>query len=184
MNHLAEPGSMGRLLLVEDDEILGEVLQNAMARRGFEVTRCRNVGDARSHLRHHRPDYAVLDLRLPDGTGLALVKEIREASEETKIVVVTSYSSIATAVDAIKLGASNYLCKPIDADAIVSALRDDDVEVTGELPEATLSIGRLEWEHINRVLHENGGNISAAARALGLHRRTLQRKLSKHPRRQ
>ncbi|MDO9190947.1 MAG: response regulator, partial [Sulfurimicrobium sp.] len=129
-------------------------------------------------------EFAVVDLKMPGPSGLVLVKRLKELDEETRIVMLTGFASIATAVEAIKLGATHYLAKPADADQIIAAFEreggDDEVPVTQQ----PLSVDRLEWEHIQRVLAEHQGNISATARALKMHRRTLQRKLGKHPARE
>jgi two-component system response regulator RegA len=118
---------------------------------------------------------------MPDQSGLMLVSKLKALDEHTRIVVLTGYASIATAVEAIKLGATYYLSKPADADDIVAAFHHDCGDESASVNEKPLSVNRLEWEHIHRVLAENDGNISATARVLRMHRRTLQRKLSKHP---
>jgi two-component system, response regulator RegA len=128
-----------------------------------------------------KPDFAVLDLNLGGTSGLKLIGVVRQANLHSRILVLTGYASISTAVDAIKLGADQYLAKPVDVDAIVRALIDSQAPDQEDAGEATLSVSRLEWEHIQRVLAENDGNISATARALKMHRRTLQRKLAKRP---
>lgn len=171
------------LLLVDDDEAFGPVMARALTRRGFTVHWARAGIQALQLARAHSPTHAVLDLRLLEGeSGLDLIEPLRAINPAMRIVVLTGYASITTAIDAIKLGAAYYLPKPVEADAIVRAF----AHAPGE--EATppalseperLSVRRLEWEHIHRVLAEHGGNISAAARSLNMHRRTLQRKLSK-----
>jgi two-component system response regulator RegA len=139
--------------------------------------------DAATALRRieaHPPEFAVVDLRLPDLSGLKLVERLKEADPHTRIVVLTGYGSIATAIEAIKLGATYYLTKPTTADQIVSAFSAIGPNPDIEPAVRPLSVDRLEWEHIQRVLNGHDGNISATARALNMHRRTLQRKLSKH----
>lgn len=172
-----------RLLLVDDDEVFGAVMARALARRGFVVDWAREGAQALQLARQHHPTHAVLDLRLLEGeSGLDLIEPLREINPSIRIVVLTGYASIATAIDAIKLGAAYYLPKPVDADAIVRAFghAPGGSETAVPVVEAEpLSVRRLEWEHIQRVLAEHGGNISAAARSLNMHRRTLQRKLSK-----
>jgi two-component system, response regulator RegA len=168
------------LLLVEDDAALAEGLERALARRGYAVTVCATLHDALERISHGAPDYAAVDLRLPDGSGLAVVRALHEANAHTSVVIVTGYANIATAIEAIKLGAKNYLCKPIDADAVTAALEGARPEAHPLMPATPLSVPRLEWEHIMRVHAEHDNNISATARALGMHRRTLQRKLSRH----
>jgi two-component system response regulator RegA len=169
------------LLLVDDDETFCRVLNKALTRRGFNVSVAHDVDAALLVVEASAPEYAVVDLKMPGPSGLVLVKRLKELDEETRIVMLTGFASIATAVEAIKLGATHYLAKPADADQIIAAFEreggDEEVPVTPQ----PLSVDRLEWEHIQRVLNEHQGNISATARALKMHRRTLQRKLGKHP---
>ena len=127
------------------------------------------------------PEFAVIDLRIGHESGLTLVKRLVELDDHTRIVMLTGFASIATAVEAIKLGAIHYLTKPADADEIVAALHKDDGDESVEIKDKPLSVKRLEWEHLQKILVEHDNNISAAARALGMHRRTLQRKLEKRP---
>ena len=176
-----------QLLLVDDDATFVRVLSRALGSRGFEAIGATRADEARVLARRHQPRYCVLDLKLGDENGLKLISELHALVPEMRILLLTGYASIATAVEAIKRGAHDYLAKPVDADAVVRALlegegpgvtSDDDLPDT---PEAPLALRRLEWEHIQRVLTECDGNISETARRLGMHRRTLQRKLSKHP---
>lgn len=169
------------LLLTDDDEIFRQVLQRAMMRRGFEVVAAENVEEAMRLARHNPPEYAVVDLRMPGPSGLELVKYLHELDEQTRIVVLTGYASIATAVEAIKLGAVHYLAKPATPEEILSAFTRVEGSTALDVPEDPMSVDRLEWEHIHKVLQENDGNISATARSLKMHRRTLQRKLAKYP---
>ena len=169
------------LLLIEDDALLGEALASAFARRGYAVAVCRSAHEALDRIGEKPPRLAVVDLRLPDGSGLAVLRALQAAHCGTSVVVLTGYANIATAIEAVKLGAKNYLCKPVDADAVLAALVGDAVSAHPLMPAAPLSVPRLEWEHIMRVRAEHHNNISATARALGMHRRTLQRKLSRHP---
>jgi two-component system response regulator RegA len=169
------------LLLVDDDEAFRQVLAHALARRGFEVSVAADVPQAISLAEASPPEYAVVDLKLPGPSGLTLVKRLKALDDATRIVVLTGYASIATAVEAVKLGATHYLAKPVDAQEIVAALDRTEGDDTMPPAPAPLSVDRLEWEHIQRVLAEHGGNISATARALNMHRRTLQRKLAKYP---
>jgi two-component system response regulator RegA len=173
------------LLIIDDDPTFARVLARALSSRGFEVITAGNADEARALARRHHPRYCVLDLKLGDENGLRLIPELKALVPEIRVLLLTGYASIATAVEAIKRGAHDYLSKPVDADAVVRALLDGDSS-TGEddvvdAPEAPLALRRLEWEHIQRVLTECDGNISETARRLGMHRRTLQRKLSKHP---
>ena len=187
MNEPATPSTARPLLLVDDDATFVRVLTRAMTSRGFEVISATNLGDARVLARRHQPRYCVLDLKLGEENGLRLIPELHTLVPDMRILLLTGYASIATAVEAIKRGAHDYLAKPVDADAVVRALLDGDGGAEGEdedlpdAPEAPLALRRLEWEHIQRVLTECNGNISETARRLGMHRRTLQRKLSKHP---
>ncbi len=173
---------LGQLLLVDDDAVLGRVLGRALAARGFAVHGADSLESGRAALAQGLvPDFALLDLNLAGQSGLRLIEGVLAANPQCEIVVLTGYASIPTAVDAIKLGARQYLAKPVDVDTIVKALLEDRSPDLAAAPEETLSVSRLEWEHIQRVLAENDHNISATARALKMHRRTLQRKLAKRP---
>jgi two-component system response regulator RegA len=168
------------LLLVDDDATFRTVLSRALDKRGFAVTSADSVEQALPLAVANPPEYAVLDLKMSGASGLVLVQKLHELDAATRIVVLTGYASIATAVEAIKLGATQYLSKPANADEIVAAFgHNASVDVPLEAHPATVE--RLEWEHIQRVLRENGDNISATARELNMHRRTLQRKLAKRP---
>jgi two-component system response regulator RegA len=169
------------LLLVDDDPTFCGVLKQALEKRGFEVHAATDVDSGAALAEEVDPEYAVIDLRVGHESGLVLVRRLHELDVNTRIVVLTGFASIATAVEAIKLGAVHYLTKPADADEIVAALHKDEGDASVEIKEKPLSVRRLEWEHLQKVLVEHGGNISAAARALGMHRRTLQRKLEKRP---
>jgi two-component system response regulator RegA len=174
------PPLAGELLLVDDDAVFGRVLATALGRRGFRVTLAGSVGEARGLLAQGAPTHAVLDLRLPDGSGLELVPLLRERQPQARILVLSGYASIPTAIDAIKLGATYYLAKPVDADAVVRAFdAGEPAPAVTAAPPQPPSVRRVEWEHIQRVLSDCNGNVSAAARALRMHRRTLQRKLGK-----
>lgn len=181
------PASIARqrdVLLVDDDPVFTQVLGRALTARGFTV-RCAGSLDEASGLlgdaQGYAPGCAILDLNLGGESGLKLIGALKRANAGCSIVVLTGYASISTAVDAIKLGAQQYLAKPVDVDAIVKALLGGQEPDDETAPEETLSVPRLEWEHIQRVLADNDGNISATARALKMHRRTLQRKLGKRP---
>lgn len=172
------------LLLVDDDEVLRNQLSRALSRRGFTVTQAGNLEQARAALQVDTPEYAVVDLRLGRDNGLTVVGLLHQADPTTTIVVLTGYGSIATAVEAVRLGAGHYLPKPADADDVVAAFERArrPAGEPGPLDSSPApSLARTEWEHINRILLDHGGNISQTARALGMHRRSLQRKLSKHP---
>jgi len=169
------------LLLVDDDEVFLNVLAMAMRKRGFLVTLASSAESAFAIAQNDPPEFAVVDLKMSGNSGLVLVRQLASLQAATKIVVLTGYASIATAVEAIKLGATHYLAKPVDADEIVAAFDKQTGDSEVELASSPLPVGRLEWEHIQRVLSENDGNISATARSLNMHRRTLQRKLGKKP---
>jgi len=173
------------LLLVDDDEAFRRVLARALERRGYAVSVAANVPTALARASALAPEYAVIDLRMPGESGLVLIEKLIELDPNTRVVMLTGYASIATAIEAIKLGAIHYLAKPCDADQVVAALnKSSDGDSAIPVSDSPLSIDRLEWEHIQRVLAEQQGNISATARALKMHRRTLQRKLGKHPARE
>jgi two-component system response regulator RegA len=170
------------LLLVDDDDTFREVLGRALERRGYAVTRAASVDAALIRAQEQPPEYAVVDLRMPGDSGLVLIEKLIELDPNTRIVMLTGYASIATAIEAIKLGAIHYLAKPCDADEVVTALnKSSEGDSSLTVSESPLTVNRLEWEHIQRVLAEHQGNISSTARALKMHRRTLQRKLGKHP---
>ncbi|HEY7238656.1 MAG TPA: response regulator [Burkholderiales bacterium] len=183
---LQGPGSgaaseAGRLLLVDDNESHCWALGRAFERRGYMVRAAHSAPAACRLLEDWQPEYAVLDLRMPGPTGLTLIPRLKATSPDVRIVVLTGYASIATAVEAIKLGATQYLVKPVDANAVEFAFRHDGTGVSPPSADDLLSVERLEWEYIQRVLAEHAGNVSATARALKMHRKTLQRKLAKHP---
>lgn len=169
------------LLLVDDDNDFLNVLAIAMRKRGFAVSTANSAETAFELAKAEPPEFAVVDLKMTGNSGLVLVRQLASLQAGTKIVVLTGYASIATAIEAIKLGATHYLAKPVDADEIVSAFEKKSGNEDVELASNPLSVNRLEWEHIQRVLAENDGNISATARSLNMHRRTLQRKLGKIP---
>lgn len=165
------------LLLLDDDNALRTRLGRALESRGFEVTTAASLAEAQEALRTRLPAFAVLDMRLEDGNGLKIVEAIRDRREDARIVMLTGYGAIATAVAAVKAGAVDYLSKPADADDVVKALL-----ATGEAPEPPenpMSADRVRWEHIQRVYELCDHNVSETARRLGMHRRTLQRILAK-----
>ncbi|MEO8179852.1 MAG: response regulator [Deltaproteobacteria bacterium] len=182
-----------RVLVVDDDETYRSALARALERRGFAVSLASNAGEAIALLEREAPDFASIDLRMPGGSGLELVRRLVELHPRAVVVVLTGYGSIATAVEAVKLGAADYLTKPADATDLLRAF--------GALPAATelassrggpkppapaealqvASLARVEWEHISRVVADCAGNISRAARLLRMQRRSLQRKLAKYP---
>lgn len=170
-----------RLLLVDDSEAFRERLARAFRERGFEVATAENYDEAMSVVPQYRPALAVVDLRMPGESGLTLVRDLKQFDESIRVLVLSGFGSIATAIDAVRLGAVNFLPKPADADDILAAFeRGEDLpESTVEAGHETPSLARAEWEHIHRVLADCEGNVSEAARRLGIHRRSLQRKLRK-----
>lgn len=169
------------LLVVDDDEAFRTRLMRAFEARGFEVRGAAGVADALTLARAESPELAVVDLRMPDGSGLEAVRGLHAEDAATRIVVLTGYGSIATAVDAVKLGATHYLTKPASVEDLLAAFERGEEPSPPSPPAEVASLARVEWEHINRVLQACNGNVSQAARLLGLHRRSLQRKLAKYP---
>jgi two-component system response regulator RegA len=171
------------ILLVDDDAVFRERLGRALRDRGFEVRTAADADEAETLARADSPELAVVDLRMPGRSGLELVRALLAVDPSTRVLVLTGYGSIATAVDALRLGACHYLPKPADADDVLDAFeraeRPPLESVGGD--HLAPSLARAEWEHINRVLSDCAGNISEAARRLGIHRRSLQRKLQKYP---
>lgn len=168
------------LLVVDDDEAFRTRLAQAMRDRGLEVRAARDYDEAMTAARDETPELAVIDLKLPGRSGIDLVRDLRALDATTSIVVLTGYGSIATAVESVRSGATSYLTKPADADQILAAF-DATAASSAQPPTSVPSLARVEWEHIQRVLADCEGNVSQAARLLGLHRRSLQRKLSKDP---
>lgn len=171
------------MLVVDDNEILRERMARALASRGLLIRTAANYDEAMALARQSAPELAVVDLRMPGPSGLELVRDLKQLRDDAQIVVLTGFGSIATAVEAMRLGATNYLPKPADADDVLAAFAMPHRELAepAPLPDdyQAPSLARAEWEHINRVLADCGGNISEAARRLGIHRRSLQRKLHK-----
>jgi len=171
------------VLIVDDDPIFRQRLGRAFVDRGYDVRTAADVEEALARARDDSPEIAIVDLRMPGQSGLELIPELHRIDPATKIVVLTGYGSIATAVEAMRLGATNYLPKPADADDVLAAVARGEAPPLQPPPSehSVPSLARAEWEHINRVLSDCGGNISEAARRLGIHRRSLQRKLQKFP---
>jgi two-component system response regulator RegA len=167
-------------LIVDDDPVFASTLQRSLKRRGYSAHVVHSAAAARQAVQTTRYPKAIVDLKIGTDSGLEVIETLVQAQPDTIIIVLTGYSSIATAVQAIKLGAKNYLCKPADTDDLLKAFGLDQPSQPN-IPEQPPSVDRLAWEHIQRVLQEHNGNISATARALGMHRRTLQRKLTKRP---
>jgi two-component system response regulator RegA len=175
------------ILLVDDDERFRSRMARAFEERGYEAQQAEGYDGAIEIAEHESTEYAVVDLRMPGKSGLEVVRELHRIDPATKIVVLTGYGSIATALEAVRLGATHYLTKPADVDEVIASFDRGDTETAVEASSAeggapeTPSLARVEWEHIQRVLTDCGGNITKAAEKLGIHRRSLQRKLSKFP---
>ena len=171
------------VLIVEDDEVYRTRLTRAFRDRGFDAREAAAGPEAISIAQQDSPELALVDMRMPGGlSGLDVVRALHDIDPTTRIVVLTAYGSIATALDAVRLGATHYLTKPVDMDEILAAFHR--TVSTAPAPDPNYdppSLARVEWEHINRVLADCGGNISQAARILNIHRRSLQRKLAKYP---
>lgn len=174
-------GNHPSLLLVDDDEIFRGVLAKAFKKRGYQVEQAESAEAGIACARLNPPEFAVVDLKMPGESGLQLIANLITLDPNTRIVMLTGYASIATAIEAIKLGATHYLTKPANADEIEAALHKTEGNPLIEPNDSPQTIERLEWEHIQKVLNQHEGNISATARALKMHRRSLQRKLSKRP---
>lgn len=169
-------------LVVDDEPTFGTALRRSLERKHYSVIVAESIDQALSLCQHYSPARAIIDLKLDKESGLTLIPELRRRFPEIRMLMLTGYSSIATAVDAIKLGADNYLQKPAGTRAILDALAAARPSTAGAETEITApSLERLTWEHIQQALKDNDGNISATARQLGMHRRTLQRKLQKRP---
>jgi len=173
-----------RLLLVDDDATFLEVMRRSMRSKGFEVRTALDADSACKAAQEYLPTHILLDLNLPGDSGLVTLPRLRKLAPGARIVVLTGYSSIATAVEAMKLGATDYLCKPARVAEILDAFAGTSHTPAKAIAEQPMSVNRLEWEHIQKILQQQGGNVSATAKALGMHRRTLQRKLQKKPVRQ
>ncbi|MFC7536734.1 response regulator transcription factor [Sphingomonas sp. GCM10030256] len=170
-----------RLLIVEDDETFARTLSRSFERRGYRVHVAGSLEQVQQMLGSERPDYAVVDLKLGTASGLECVRALHAFHPDIRIVVLTGYASIATAVESIKLGASHYLPKPANTDEIEAAFGKADGDTAAPITNQPTSIKTLEWEHIHQTLADTGFNVSETARRLGMHRRTLARKLEKRP---
>lgn len=167
-------------LLIDDDALYLRTLQRSLQKRDFAIKTARDGAQALAVAQEELPDFALIDLRLGKDSGLNLIEPLKAMRQDMKILLLTGYASVATAVEAIKRGADNYLLKPVTVDAILRALADETVPQP-QAAATMVPLSRLEWEHIQQALNETNGNVSAAARLLGMHRRSLQRKLSKRP---
>jgi two-component system response regulator RegA len=173
-------GAANSLLIVDDDAPFRSRLGRAMEKRGYQVVLAPGVDEAERLVRQVAPAYAVIDLRLEDGNGMQVVPTLRDIRPDAKVVVLTGYGNIASAVAAVKAGAVDYLAKPADADQVEAALKADQGEALPPPPENPMSADRVRWEHILRVFEQCNRNVSETARRLKMHRRTLQRILNKH----
>lgn len=171
--------TFAKFLIVDDNPTFTSVLTRALQRRGFDTQIAHSNAEAISVAREQQFDRAIIDLKIAQDSGLELIGTLIQIQPQLQMIMLTGYSSIATAVEAVKLGAINYLCKPANTDEILAAFGEQTA--AAPIPATPPSVNRLEWEHIQRVLQEYNGNVSATARALGMHRRTLQRKLQKRP---
>lgn len=175
---------MKKLLIVEDDIIFANTLKRRLTKHGFDCVHFETNSDALLACHRHKPDYVLLDMKLSQETTLNIISPIRQLCPKSRIILLTGFASIATAVEAIKLGADDYLTKPLDTQTLLAALNESkacEVFTNTEVDGGTLSTEQVEWQHIQQVLKANEGNISATARQLSMHRRTLQRKLQKCP---
>lgn len=176
---ISDDESQPRLLIVDDDRPLRQRLIRAMEQRGFNVTDAESVADAKAILARESFSHALIDLRLTDGTGMEVIESLTQGEADTRVVMLTGYGNIASAVSAIKAGAVDYLPKPADADQIAAALLNQENPLPSP-PEDPMSADRVRWEHIQRVFEQCNRNVSETARRLKMHRRTLQRILNKH----
>jgi two-component system, response regulator RegA len=172
------------ILIVDDDLTFAQMLKRALDRRDFISETAIDIASAEAVMQKKQFSKAIVDLKIAQESGLVLISRLREINPDIQIIMLTGYSSISTAVDAIKLGAVNYFCKPVEVDDLLKAFDDSHIPEEKPLPVSSPSLDRMEWEYIQKTLQDCNGNISAAARLLGVHRRTLQRKLQKRPVRQ
>jgi len=169
------------ILIVDDDPVFCQVLANALEARNYKTNQAFSFNQTHEIIQNWQPDYAVVDLRIGQDSGLKVCELLLTQLPTIRIVILTGFASIATAVEAIKLGVVQYLTKPTDVDTILTALLQDSADTNLDIPTSPLPVKRLEWEHLQKVLLENDGNITKAAEKLNMHRRTLQRKLQKKP---
>ncbi|NVK23507.1 MAG: response regulator [Gammaproteobacteria bacterium] len=174
-----------QLLIIEDDVTFAATLTRRLERQGFTVQSAHTTEDGLTAAMEQNPQYVLLDMKIGSDNGIQILPQLRASLPNAKIILLTGYASIATAVDAIKAGADDYLTKPVDSTSLINALIADTAinkqSSTQQTIQTRMSPARLEWEHIQQALKANNGNISATARELGMHRRTLQRKLAKKP---
>ena len=170
-----------KILIIEDDEVFASSLKRRLSKQHYECQWVGNCSDALLSSRNYSPDVILLDMYLDGDSGLRIIEPIRNILPHVKIILLTGFASIATAVEAIKLGADDYLAKPVDTQTLLSAISGQKNMPVKEQQPDLMSQEQMEWEHIQQVLKFNDGNVSAAARQLSMHRRTLQRKLKKKP---
>lgn len=171
-----------KLLIIEDDLSFAATLVRRMTKQGFDCQQVNQADQALHTCLQQKPDCVLLDMKLASDNGLNLIKPIRAALPNVRLVLLTGFASVATAVQAMRLGADDYLAKPVNTQMLLNALSSEHIPTDAyEIESETMSADRVEWEHINQVLNSNDGNVSATARQLGMHRRTLQRKLQKKP---
>lgn len=173
--------SLGSVLVVDDDDTFRTRLVEAFTHRGYEASGARDAREAVARATCESPEYAVVDLKMPGASGLTVVRALHELDATTRIVMLTAFGSIATTVDAMRAGAINYLSKPANLDQILAAFHPEGAAGEAQPVALPASLARVEWEHIQQTLQAVGGNITQAAKALGIHRRSLQRKLDKYP---
>lgn len=169
-----------KLLIIEDDEAFATILSRRLTKHHFDCVVCHSAEKALASCVSHQPNYILLDMNLAGDSGLALLEPIKQCRPTAKIVLLTGYASIATAVEAMRLGANDYLAKPVTTKMLLKSLIGEYGDLELEV-DNTMSPDRVEWEHIQQTLAQNDGNISETARQLNMHRRTLQRKLQKRP---
>lgn len=169
------------LLIVDDDEVFGQVLASSLGKRDYAVQVAHSLQQCIEMAKQQPPDFAIVDLCLGAESGLNVITNLLSINPQVRIVVLTGYASISTAIESIKLGAIHYLTKPADLDDIIAAFYHDNGDEHIDVQAKPMSVKRMEWEHLQKVLADHDGNISAAARAMNMHRRTLQRKLQKRP---
>jgi two-component system response regulator RegA len=171
-----------KLLIIEDDIAFANTLARRMTKQGFECVQIHQANQALHACLQEKPSHILLDMKLASDNALILIRPIRAALPMVRLVLLTGFASVATAVQAMRLGADDYLAKPVNTKMLLAALNNtQEQQHSTELENETMSADRVEWEHINQVLNSNAGNVSATARQLGMHRRTLQRKLQKKP---
>jgi two-component system response regulator RegA len=169
------------IILIDDDEIFCQALSRAITKYGWQVYTAHNGEQGMDLAKTYLPNYAIIDLKMPGASGLTFIKRLLQINKDIKIIMLTGYASIATAVEAIKLGAIHYLVKPVDVEEILATFYKDEGDCMIYVKPTSLSAERLKWEYIQQTLAKFNGNISQTARMLGMHRRTLQRKLAKRP---